>query len=92
MRKVERYLKSPDSSVKPEDRNNLRFYVAMHAVTVVGNLSGPGAVAGFDIDQLDGTRIQDSVDYVGQKYTQHGGNDQVAKGPDLLGAVLAGNG
>ena len=47
MRRVESILRSPNLNVPTEDRNNLRFYVAMCAVSGVGNsaLSTPNGIA-----------------------------------------------
>ena len=88
MRAVEHYLRSPDSNVLPENRNNLRFYVAMHVVAGVGSTIGPKPVAQFDIAKLDEISIKNSLDYVQSKYLELGGNDKVAKGTALLEAVL----
>ena len=90
MRTVEHFLRSPASNVLPENRNNLRFYVAMHAVAGVGSLLGPNAIADFDTTELDGISINNSLDYVQSKYLELGGNDQVSKGTALLQAILGG--
>ena len=90
MKRVEGHLKSPALGVSAEHRNNLRFYVAMHTV---GGASGsaiptPNKVAEFDINGLNEQSVKASVDYVQPKYLALGGNDQVAKGPQLLTAIL----
>lgn len=91
MRLVEHYLRSSASNVPPESRNNLRFYLAMHAVAGVGSLPEPDAVAKFDIANLDEISIKNSLDYVQSKYIELGGTDQVAKGTALLQAVQGGS-
>jgi AIPR protein len=90
MRRVEAFLKPPACALPAADRNNLRFYVAMHAVgaLVTGSSQSPTAVATVDIAKLDEARIGVSLDFVKAKYDMLGGTDQVAKGPELLEALL----
>ncbi|MDE0100015.1 MAG: AIPR family protein [Truepera sp.] len=90
MQRVEQHLKSPGSGLARGDRNNLRFHVAMHVIATVTNTTKPtpDEVAGVDVDGLDRATIQSSLDVVKAKYDDLGGNDQVAKGPDLLKAIL----
>ena len=92
MRRVENRLKSPDLNVAAKDRNNLRFYVAMHAVAGVSNSPQPApqGIANFDITRLDQTAVQESLDLVQAEYSARGSDDQVAKGPSLLRALLQG--
>ena len=87
MRTVEAYLKSPTSNVSPENRTNLRFYVAMHAVVGTGSPPKPPTLAGYELTALDEETIKASLDYVQIKYHQLGGNDQVSKGTALLQAI-----
>ena len=74
-------LRSPNLNVLPEDRNNLRFYVAMYAVAGIDNASNPkpNAIANFDLSSLDEVAIGQSLDYIRPKYVQLGGNNQVSK-------------
>lgn len=90
MRRVEEELKAPELNVAPKDRNNLRFYVAMHAIMEASNSQtpGPSEIAGFDVGGLDQTSVQQSVVLIQPKYDALGGDDQTAKGPALLKAVL----
>ena len=90
MRRVESHLKSPNLNVAAKDRNNLRFYVAMHAVTGVSNTPKPtpATIAKFDVSGLDETAVQQSLNFVKPKYDELGGNDQVSKGTSLLKAML----
>ncbi len=88
MRKVEQYLRGPDSNVAPENRINLRFYVAMHVVAPVVHPLGPSVIAKLDVEKLDEGSMRHSIDYVQEKYMRLGGNDQVSKGPFLLQAIL----
>ncbi len=90
MRRVESHLKSPALGVPGEHRNNLKFYVAMHAVVGVGNTRVPALdhVVNFNLDSLDVGAVQNSVDFVQPQYLALGGNDQVAKGTQLLSNLL----
>ena len=90
MRRIEFLLKSPSLNVPTEDRNNLRFYVAMCAVSGVGNSpkSTPTGIAKFDVAGLNGATVQRSLNFVQPKYITLGANDQVSKGPQLLQAIL----
>lgn len=90
MRRVETFLKLPDTGLPATDRNNLRFYVAMHAVaTILGrDARSPSAVAGLDAARLDDTLLKRSLDVVKRHYDDLGASDQVAKGPELLDALL----
>lgn len=91
LRKVELHLKSPSLGVPAEHRNNLRFYVAMHAVTGVDQTAIPALdrIIGFHLDGLDEKSVQRSVDFVQPQYLALGGNDQVAKGARLLSNILS---
>ena len=93
MRRVETLIKSPELNVPSEHRNNLRFYVAMCAVAGIGNagLECADQIATFDLAGLDKVTVQRSVDYILPKYLALGGNDQVAKGTELLQNVLNGS-
>lgn len=89
MRTVESRLKALTEHVAIQDRNNLRFYVAMHAVSGVDSPKPkPSEIAEFDFSQLSEAVVRDSLEYVWERYLALGGNDQVAKGPHLLKAVL----
>ena len=93
MRRVESHLKSPSLHVATEDRSNLRFYVAMHAVAGVLSNSRkptPSVIAKFDLTRLDIEAVQLSLNDIQPKYVALGGNDQVAKGALLLDALLGG--
>ena len=88
-RRVEQHLKDPAAGLEVKDRNNLRFYVAMHAVNAVSGTLRAEIIAEMDMAKLDRTAVQHSLDFVMNKYSELGGDDQVAKGPALLEAVLA---
>ena len=88
-RRVEQHLKGPAAGLEVKDRNNLRFYVAMHAVNAVRGTLRAEIIAEMDMAKLDWAAVQHSLDFVMNKYSELGGNDQVAKGPALLEAILA---
>ncbi len=88
MRRVERSLKLPSLGVASEDRNNLRFYVAMHVVGGTSNSSKlPKEIANFDVEVVDESAIRNSLGVIRPKYMELGGNDQVSKGTALLDAL-----
>ena len=91
MRRVEQYLRLPEADLQSKDRNNLRFYVAIH---VISKLHSPKnitseSVAETDITCVDDKTILTSLEYVKKKYFDLGGTDQVAKGYSLLKAIEA---
>lgn len=92
MRRVEAYLRSPASNLAEKDRNNLRFYVAMHAVAAACGRQKPTArdLAKFELSKLSDERIADSLTIIKALYLQLGASDTLAKGPKLLEAIGAG--
>lgn len=87
--RVEEYLKRPEIGIDPQERSNLRFYVAMYAVVSLTAKPNPNIkeVAEADLSLLDDNRLKQSLDVVKIEYAQLGGNDQVAKGKQLVEAV-----
>ena len=87
MRRVVSFLS--EAGLDSKDRNNLRFYVAMHSVVSLVEKSEPTSteLANLDITKLDDTTLRTSLNLVKQEYAALGGNDQVAKGPSLLSAI-----
>ena len=91
MRRVERHLKSPSLNLASKDRNNLRFYVAMHAVAGVGNRRRSASeIANFELAGLDQTAVEQSLETTQPKFLELGGDDRVSKGPVLLEVLLCG--
>jgi hypothetical protein len=91
MRHVETRLKSADVNLAIKDRNNLRFYVLMHALSRLAGEKTPGlsTIAGLDPAAIDESAIDASLMVVRAEYEKLGGTDQVAKGQSLRAAVLA---
>lgn len=85
-RRVEGHLRNSAPEVAANDRNNLRFYVAMTVVHRSLGASDPSplAIAELDLDVADDDLISDAVQAVQEAYEALGGDDQVAKGPELL--------
>lgn len=90
MRRVEEELKAPELNVEAKDRNNLRFYVAMYSVMAAmeSSTADVDEIARFNLTGLKRSSIQESVALIQAKYEALGGDDQVAKGPALLKAIL----
>jgi hypothetical protein len=90
MRRVETRLKSAAVNLPRKDRNNLRFYVLMHAVSTLSGEKTPGlkTIAGLDPTAVTDSAIDASLKVVRSEYEKLGGTDQVAKGPSLRDAVL----
>jgi hypothetical protein len=90
MRRVESRLKSSGADLPIKDRNNLRFYVLLHALAKLCGEKAPNpkAIAGADPTALDDSAIDSSLKAVRSEYERLGGTDQVAKGASLREAVL----
>jgi len=86
MRLVEAYLKTTVSGLAAKDRNNLRYYIAMHAVQLLAGkfTSSPAELAKLDITHLNELRIKNSLNIVKEKYNSLGGTDKIAKSTELL--------
>lgn len=78
-------------NLAPKDRNNLLFYAAMHAsATLVGVAQPyPEQLATIKPETITEKLMQASIDCVEQLYRDLGGNDQVAKGANMLIALKA---
>ena len=92
MKKIEVFMKGSTQNISTKDRNNLKFYVAMHAIAGTGpcDFASPSEIAEFDITVLNGQRIQKSLEVVEREYMRLGGDDRVAKGTQLLYCLLQG--
>lgn len=82
------HLRARDD-LAPKDRNNLLFYVAMHAAACLVGIATPKvqALADINVDAITDDVLTESVKAVEAAYKSLGGNDQVAKGPQLVLAV-----
>ena len=90
VRKIESSLRSLDPSiVSKHDRQNLKFYVAMHAIAGIDTAPPkPEKIARFDVSSLDEAMVNQSLNFLLPKYRELGADDNVAKSTKLLKAIL----
>ncbi|MGV0033432.1 MAG: hypothetical protein ACNYPE_00190 [Candidatus Azotimanducaceae bacterium WSBS_2022_MAG_OTU7] len=89
MYRVTEHFKAAKDSLSTPERNDLRFYVVMHSVRSALGKKNPSKsdVASFDLKDLTGVVIQNSLDVVKRLYEAAGANDKVAKGADFAKRV-----
>lgn len=89
MRRVEVFLKG-STELAPKDRTNLRFYLGMYAVLSCTKVATPTPrmVAELDLATLSTECLELGLGHVQTEYDRLGGDDQVAKGPDLRDVLL----
>lgn len=89
MHRVEDYLRLPATGLTSKDRNNLRFYIAMHvAAKLTGKVTPSSSdLARGGLSNLTPILIKQSTDLVQAEYKTLGGTDQVAKGNQLVAAI-----
>ncbi len=92
MKHVEAFLRQDSLNLDARDRNNLRFYVAMHSVySLAGKWRpSPKEIACLDPGLLSDVILGQSLSVVRAHYAAAGGNDRAAKGPELLVRIEAG--
>lgn len=91
VRRVERYLKASVPELETKDRNNLRYYIAMHvAIKALGSRDvKPISLGSMELSKIGESEIGESTKAVRHEYDSLGASDKVAKGSDLLSAILA---
>lgn len=91
MKKTEVFLRSDAAGLDGRDRNNLRFYVAMHSAYVLagGWRPSPLAISTLDTDKIDEPLQQRSLKTVKAHYDALGANDRAAKGPEFIQRLQA---
>lgn len=89
VRRTEDYLKQFVTDLSAKDRNNLRYYVAMHLAASACGRSNPNVneVAGIDPSKITDADVGASLSVIRNVYTNLGATDQVAKGPRLLAEI-----
>lgn len=89
MKRVEAFFRQESVGLDARDRNNLRFYVAMHAAyTLVGKWRpSPRELASLDLSSLTDAVLASSLRVVRQHYADCGADDKAAKGKDLLASI-----
>ena len=89
MQEIESYLKSSSLGVDPRYRNDIRFYVAMHAIAGGGSkLPKIDKIAKFDLSCLNEEVVRSSLDFIMPKYRKLGGDARVSRSQALLKSVL----
>lgn len=75
----------------PKDRNNLLFYVAMHASAALAGVAAPSSeqLAAIASESITDAIMNESISIVESIYRQLGANDQTAKGTQFLVALKA---
>lgn len=87
MNKTDSHLRGANLSRK--QINDLRFYVAMHAVAWVCSCHRPvpAEIAKLKARDLSGARLSKSLHFVKEEYESLGGDADVAKGSELVAKV-----
>ena len=90
VRKVETILKQSGNPGFRKHHNNIRFYVAMLWVLRQCDVPNPSPsqVSRIDISKLTQQSAIEVADEVWREYIELGGDDQVAKGPELKKVLL----
>lgn len=92
MKAVEEFLKpqSCGHDISRKDVTNIKFYLAMMAgISLAGNKDDIiNALAKISTISIDETTLRTLLEYVMTKYRELGATDQVAKGPQLVEALL----
>ncbi|KWN68480.1 AIPR family protein [Burkholderia stagnalis] len=88
VKKVDAFLRS-GTDLGARERNNLRFYVAMHVAAIQVGKSAPSSLelASMDVDKITDEIIRASFDIIQAAYDALGGGDHVAKGTSLVESV-----
>jgi hypothetical protein len=89
IKRVDSYLDRLD--LERGEKLNLLFYVAMYSVCVALKSIRPNrnSIAGLNVDLLTGDLLHHCYGRVLFHYKELGGDDKVAKGPDLVQRVKA---
>ena len=79
------------TEMSPRDRNNMLFYVLMHAAACLAGSKTPTAaeLASVKVASITDAVLDKSIDAVRAVYDKLGASDQVAKGPDLVATLKA---
>ncbi|MFN0218489.1 MAG: AIPR family protein [Hyphomicrobium sp.] len=87
--RVEDFLKVHATNLSSRERNNIKYYLAMHAVSqcVPARLVSAATVSSLDVKNLSDAVLIASLKTCIDEYRKLGGTDQVAKGPDLKQAL-----
>lgn len=91
VRRVEAYLKAHVPELATKDRNNVRYYIAMHAAAKALGASkvNSASLAKMDLAKITKVELAASSNAVREEYDALGGSDKVAKGSELLSALVS---
>lgn len=83
-RYIELFLKK-SKSLKAKEVNNLRFYILMYSLWVIGEKTSLNAeeISKLDIENNKDSIIEEAYRIVNEEYIKLGGDDDVAKGTKL---------
>lgn len=89
VRHAESHLRAAHIPLDRKDVRNLRFYVAMFTARVILNdpNPNPSVVADLDMNELDTDAFAVAIEEVVSVFRDLGGDDQVAKGSEMLSLV-----
>lgn len=88
LKRVEGQLRA-DATLTPKDRNNIRFYAAMHYAAILTGKTAPTVreLCTVETDSISAEGMAGSQRAVNESYQALGATDQVAKGTSLLEAI-----
>lgn len=88
VRRVEAVLRA-DSRLSAKDRNNLRYYAALHLASCIvgGPRPSSGEIASIDLGGVTQNVVEASVALCNTLYATGGATDQFSKGPGFLQAL-----
>lgn len=93
IKSVENYLKESASNgkIEREKINNIKYYVAMVAAIKIASSKDnlEENLSRIKDINISSTILDESLDLVNTEYVRLGGNDQVAKGKNLLSSLLS---
>lgn len=86
MKRVENFLRLGDFGYTKKDINNIKYYVAMFATWLMLNSTSPhpNDIANLEVDSFDESILEQAREEVWSIYQRLGGDDQVAKGTELI--------
>jgi AIPR protein len=90
VRKVDEFLYT-QTTLQRKDINNIRFYVAMLVSMIETHMPLPRVtkIAELDVKSIGVGTLLSALKEATTKYTELGGSDQVAKGPELARQLIA---
>ena len=86
MKKVQDFLKQDALGLEKAVQSNIGFHVAMCIACIALNSSKPSRqeIAKLQVDKISNELFMECFKWVHRRYNTLGGNDQVAKGTELV--------